>query len=37
MINVGAYGKNKDDSIMVNSKFYQRIKNGFFKLQTEIK
>lgn len=37
MIDVGAYGKDSDGSVMSNSKFYQRIDNGSLKLPEETK
>lgn len=37
MVDVVGYGKDSDGSIMVNSKFYQRIENGSLELPTEIK
>lgn len=37
MVDVGEYGKDSDGSLMVNSKFYQRIENGSLALPTEIK
>jgi len=37
MVDVGGYGTNSDGSVMVSSKFYQRIDNGFLELPTEIK
>lgn len=37
IIDVGAYGKDSDGSVIVNSKFYQRIENGSFKLPFTIK
>lgn len=37
MIDVGAYGKDSDGSIMSNSNFYKRIENGSLKLPTETK
>lgn len=37
MIDVGAYGKDSDGSVLSNSKFYQRIDNGSLKLPDETK
>ncbi|VVC46243.1 Hypothetical protein CINCED_3A011348 [Cinara cedri] len=35
MIDVGAYGKDSDGSVLSNSTFYQRIENGSLKLPEE--
>jgi hypothetical protein len=37
MINVGAYGKDSDGSILCNTNFHQRLENGTLKLPTETK
>ncbi|KAL4153124.1 hypothetical protein QTP88_000957 [Uroleucon formosanum] len=37
MIDVGAYGKDSDGSVMSNSNFYRRIENGSLKLPNETK
>lgn len=37
MIDVGAYGKDSDSSVMSNSNFYRRIENGSLKLPNETK
>jgi len=37
MVNVGAYGKDTDGSILCNTNFHQRQENGTLKLPTETK